>query len=55
MRVFAGLCRSRILKSLRGLALRPTSERLLKAILNAIEETALLDLLVFRQCLVNAL
>ena len=36
MRVIAGIYRSRILKSLKSLALRPTRERLL----NAIEETA---------------
>ncbi len=40
MRVIAGIYRSRILKSLKGLAPRPTSERLLNATLNAIEETA---------------
>jgi 16S rRNA G966 N2-methylase RsmD len=28
MRVIAGTCRSRLLKSLKGLALRPTSDRL---------------------------
>src|SRR5256884_6679239 len=36
MRVIAGLYRSRILKSLKGLALRPTSDRLRETIFNVL-------------------
>src|SRR5260370_41573964 len=36
MRVIAGIYRSRILKSLNGLALRPTSDRLRETLLNVL-------------------
>src|SRR6267378_1383900 len=36
MRVIAGIYRSRILKSLKGLALRPTSDRLRETLLNVL-------------------
>jgi len=36
MRVIAGTCRSRILKSLKGLALRPTSDRLRETLFNVL-------------------
>jgi len=36
MRVIAGLYRSRILKSLKGLALRPTSDRLRETLFNVL-------------------
>src|SRR6202040_2574310 len=39
MRVIAGAYRSRILKSLKGLALRPTSDRLRETIFNVLDAT----------------
>jgi 16S rRNA (guanine966-N2)-methyltransferase len=36
MRVIAGIYRSRILKSLKGLALRPTSDRLRETLFNVL-------------------
>jgi 16S rRNA (guanine966-N2)-methyltransferase len=39
MRVIAGIYRSRILKSLKGLALRPTSDRLRETLFNVLAET----------------
>ena len=38
MRVIAGIYRSRILKSLKGLALRPTSDRLRETLFNVLGE-----------------
>ena len=39
MRVIAGIYRSRILKSLKGLALRPTSDRLRETLFNVLGDT----------------
>ena len=48
MRIIAGIYRSRVLKSLKGLALRPTSDRLRETLFNvigpAIQGSRFLDL-----------
>jgi 16S rRNA G966 N2-methylase RsmD len=41
MRVIAGIYRSRILKSLKGLALRPTSDRVRETLFNVLVFTLL--------------
>jgi 16S rRNA (guanine966-N2)-methyltransferase len=41
MRVIAGIYRSRILKTLKGLALRPTSDRLRETLFNVLASTLL--------------